>query len=95
MNERFSFNEGFFGDLKNKIMGKNFTKQERKIIWLYYFEDLSMKEISDIVKLSESRVSQMHGDIRARLQQKAARNPDYFSDIWSMMSQFKEAATAA
>jgi RNA polymerase sigma factor for flagellar operon FliA len=82
-------------ELFDKLMGKNFTKQERKIIWLYYFEDLSMKEISDIVKLSESRVSQMHGDIRARLQQKAARNPDYFSDIWSMMSQFKEAATAA
>lgn len=81
-------------ELFDKLMGKNFTKQERKIIWLYYFEDLSMKEISDIVNLSESRVSQMHGDIRARLQQKAVRNPDYFSDIWSMMSQFKEAVSA-
>ncbi len=81
-------------ELFHKLMGKNFTPQERKIMWLYYFEDLSMKEISDIVKLSESRVSQMHGDIRNRLQQKAARNPEYFADIWAMMSEFKEAVSA-
>lgn len=32
MNERFSFNEGFFGDLKNKIMGnKNQAKPAYKI----------------------------------------------------------------
>lgn len=82
-------------ELFHKLMGKNFTPQERKIMWLYYFEDLSMKEISEIVKLSESRVSQMHGDIRARLQQKAARNPEYFHDIWGMISEFKEATSAA
>lgn len=82
-------------ELFHKLMGKNFTPQERKIMWLYYFEDLSMKEISEIVKLSESRVSQMHGDIRARLQQKAARNPEYFHDIWTMISEFKESVSAA
>lgn len=80
-------------ELFHKLMGKNFTPQERKIMWLYYFEDLSMKEISDVVKLSESRVSQMHGDIRQRLQQKAARNPEYFTDIWLMVADFKEAST--
>ena len=82
-------------ELFHKLMGKNFTPQERKIMWLYYFEDLSMKEISLIVKLSESRVSQMHGDIRARLQQKAARNPEYFADIFAMISDFKETVSAA
>lgn len=77
----------------HKLMGKNFTPQERKIMWLYYFEDLSMKEISLMVKLSESRVSQMHGDICDRLQQKAKNNPEYFEDIGSVVSDFKEAVS--
>lgn len=81
-------------ELFNKLLGKNFTPQERKIMWLYYFEDLSMKEISSIVSLSESRVSQRHGEIRARLQKKADRNPEYFTDIWSMISGFKDATVA-
>jgi RNA polymerase sigma factor for flagellar operon FliA len=81
-------------ELFNKLMGKNFTKQEQKIVWLYYFEDLSMKEISVIVNLSESRVSQMHGDIRNRLRQKAERNPEYFADIWAMIAEFKETVAA-
>lgn len=72
-----------------KLMGKNFTPLERKIIWLYYFEDRSMKEISALVRLSESRVSQMHGDILKRLKQKADRNPEYFADLWSLVTKFK------
>jgi RNA polymerase sigma factor for flagellar operon FliA len=79
-------------ELFNKLMGKNFTPLERKIIWLYYFEDLSMKEISDVVELSESRVSQMHTVILKRLKQKADRNPEYFKDIWAVLSSFKDAA---
>lgn len=76
-------------EIFTKLMGKNFTPFERKIIWLYYFEDRSMKEISSIVKLSESRVSQMHGDIMQRLKQKADRNPEYFADIWELVGKFK------
>jgi RNA polymerase sigma factor for flagellar operon FliA len=76
-------------EIFTKLMGKNFTPFERKIIWLYYFEDRSMKEISAIVKLSESRVSQMHGDIMQRLKQKADRNPEYFADIWELVGKFK------
>jgi RNA polymerase sigma factor for flagellar operon FliA len=72
-----------------KLMGSNFTEQERKIIWLYYFEDRSMKEISESVKLSESRVSQMHGKILGRLKQKAERNPVFFADIWTLLPNFK------
>lgn len=76
-------------ELFAKLMGSSFSAQERKIIWNYYFEDRSMKEISEIVGLSESRVSQMHGMILLRLKQKAERNPKYFSDIWSMISGFR------
>lgn len=76
-------------ELFAKLMGSSFAPIERKIIWLYYFEDRSMKEISERVKLSESRVSQMHGMILRRLKQKAERNPEYFADIWSMISGFR------
>ena len=36
------------------------TEKERKVIELYYFEDLTLKEISQILEVSESRVSQLH-----------------------------------
>ena len=77
-------------ELFAKLLGKNFTPQERKIIWLYYYEDNSMKEISEKVQLSESRVSQMHGKILKRLKQKVERNPKYFSDIWDEMENFSK-----
>ena len=35
-------------------------EQERLVITLYYFEDLLLKEIGEIMGLSESRVSQLH-----------------------------------
>lgn len=72
-----------------KLMGLNFTPQERTIMWLYYFDDRSMKEISQRVGLSESRVSQMHSMILHRLKQKAERNPAYFADIWALMPKFR------
>lgn len=31
-----------------------------RIIELYYYEDLTLKEISNILEVSESRVSQLH-----------------------------------
>ncbi len=34
--------------------------QEREIVTLYYFEGLSMKEVADHLRLSESRISQVH-----------------------------------
>jgi RNA polymerase sigma factor for flagellar operon FliA len=77
-----------------KLMGKNFTPQERTIIKLYYYNDLSMKEISDKVNLSESRVSQMHTIILKRLRQKAERNPAYFADVFAMTEKFRETAHA-
>ena len=77
-----------------KLLGKNFTPQERTIMRLYYYEDRSMKDISDIVGLSESRVSQMHTIILKRLRNKADRNPEYFSDIFGFTEKFKEAAPA-
>ncbi len=36
------------------------TEKEKKVILLYYYEELTLKEISQILEVSESRVSQLH-----------------------------------
>jgi RNA polymerase sigma factor FliA len=53
-------------DLKN-LLTKGLSRAERLIITLYYYEEMTMKEIGATLDLSESRVSQMHSSIVARL----------------------------
>lgn len=36
------------------------TEKEKKVILLYYYEDLTLKEISHVLEVSESRISQLH-----------------------------------
>ncbi len=36
------------------------TEQEKLVIALYYYEELTLKEIGQVMKISESRVSQIH-----------------------------------
>jgi len=46
-----------------KILGEALellTEKEKKVITLYYYEELTLKEISNILEVSESRVSQLH-----------------------------------
>ena len=53
-------------DLKTLIT-KGLSRAERLIVILYYYEEMTMKEIGMTLDLSESRVSQMHSSILARL----------------------------
>ncbi len=53
-------------DLKDLIT-KGLSRAERLIVVLYYYEGMTMKEIGQTLDLSESRVSQMHSSILARL----------------------------
>ncbi|HUS49850.1 MAG TPA: sigma factor-like helix-turn-helix DNA-binding protein, partial [Candidatus Paceibacterota bacterium] len=70
----------------NKLVGKGFTLLERKIIYLYYYENLTMGLIGEIVNMSESRVSQLHGDLLLKLKDKISKNPNYFSnDIYEFI----------
>lgn len=39
---------------------KELTAQEKLVISLYYFEELTLKEIGEVMSISESRVSQIH-----------------------------------
>lgn len=46
-----------------KVLGEALqllTDKEQKVITLYYYEELTLKEISSILEVSESRVSQLH-----------------------------------
>lgn len=50
-------------DELKKVLGEALellTEKERKVIVLYYYEELTLKEISNILEVSESRISQLH-----------------------------------
>jgi len=49
------------------------SEKEKKVITLYYFEDLTLKEISNIMGVSESRISQIHSKAVLRLKSKLGR----------------------
>jgi len=59
-------------DLKDLIT-RGLSRAERLIIILYYFEEMTMREIGETLDLSESRVSQMHSAILTRLRSQLKR----------------------
>ena len=46
-------------DLLADSLGQS-SEQERLVVALYYYEELTLKEIGQVLELSESRVSQLH-----------------------------------
>ncbi|MBI3722511.1 FliA/WhiG family RNA polymerase sigma factor [bacterium] len=52
------------------VITKELTLKERLIVLLYYFEELTMREIGLALDLSESRVCQLHTRIFTRLRAK-------------------------
>lgn len=44
--------------IENALQGQ--SEREQMIIQLYYFEELSLKEISEVLDITESRISQIH-----------------------------------
>lgn len=46
------------------------TEKERKVIILYYYQELTLKEISKVLEVSESRISQLHTKALQKMKQK-------------------------
>ncbi|MCL2640312.1 MAG: FliA/WhiG family RNA polymerase sigma factor, partial [Phycisphaerales bacterium] len=65
-------------DLKSLIT-RGLTRAERLILILYYYEEMTMKEIGLTLDLSESRVSQMHSSIIMRLKAQMANKDKEFA----------------
>jgi len=65
-------------DLKG-LLTKGLSRAERLILVLYYYEEMAMKEIGATLDLSESRVSQMHSSIIARLKAQMGTRKKEFS----------------
>ena len=46
------------------------TEKEKKVILLYYYEEMTLKEIAQVLEVSESRVSQLHTKGLAKMKKK-------------------------
>jgi len=59
---------------------KNLPERESLVMSLYYDEDLNLREIGEILGVSESRVCQIHGQalmrLKARLSDWTAEEPE-------------------
>lgn len=55
------------------------TEKEKKVILLYYYEDLTLKEISNVLEVSESRISQLHTRALQKLKSKMGNYMGIFS----------------
>jgi RNA polymerase sigma factor for flagellar operon FliA len=56
-----------------EVLTRNLSQKEKRIIIMYYYEGLTMKEIGRILDLTESRVCQIHSNVIMRLREQAAR----------------------
>ena len=45
-------------------------EKERKVILLYYYEELTLKEIIEVLEVSESKVSQLHTKALQKMRKK-------------------------
>lgn len=60
-----------------KLVGHKMTDQERRIVYLKYWEELPMREIGEMTGLSESRVCKIHTRLIERMQDRFRVNqPD-------------------
>lgn len=49
------------------------TEKERRVVELYYYEDLTLKEISHVLDVTESRVSQLHTKALQKMKNKLGK----------------------
>lgn len=52
-----------------KVLGE-LSERDQLIVQLYYFEELNLREISEILEITESRISQIHKEIIKKIRKK-------------------------
>ncbi len=67
-------------ELKKLLMEvlETLTEKEKKVILLYYYEEMTLKEISQVLEVSESRVSQLHSKALVKMKQRLGGNMSLF-----------------
>ena len=62
---------------------KSLPEKQRLVLSLYYYEDLNLKEIGQVLNVTESRVSQLHTQAVMKLKHKLQHDFDSADDIAS------------
>jgi len=60
---------------------KTLPEKQRLVLSLYYYEDLNLKEIGQVLDVTESRVSQLHTQALIKLKTKLRNLVDYQEDM--------------
>jgi len=66
-----------------RTLTQGLSATERMILMLYYYEQMTMRELGATLNLSESRVSQIHTALLARLRETLGARRDAFADAVS------------
>jgi RNA polymerase sigma factor for flagellar operon FliA len=57
------------------------SEREREIAVLLYVKNMTLREIGQVLGVSESRVCQIHGQLKARLREALRRDMDLFQEV--------------
>lgn len=49
---------------------KNYPNEKKKVLIMYYYEDMTLREIGEVLHVTESRVSQIHTSANIKLRAK-------------------------
>jgi RNA polymerase sigma factor FliA len=75
-NPESKVHETFLRDTLTQGIGR-LTEKERTVVSLFYYEDLSLSEIAEVMSLSPSRISQLHSKAILRLRGALAKQRDH------------------
>jgi RNA polymerase sigma factor for flagellar operon FliA len=78
------FQEVYRGELQQHLTEAitSLTEKEQLVLSLYYFEELTMKEVGNVMGYTESRISQIHTKAMLKLRTRLTRklSPEDFPD---------------
>ncbi|OXM84693.1 FliA/WhiG family RNA polymerase sigma factor [Paenibacillus rigui] len=72
-NPEYKVNEFYLKETLAKAI-ERLTEKERTVVSLFYFEELSLSEIAEVMALSPSRISQLHSKAILRLRGSLSRH---------------------